>query len=237
MHAVTRHGGHMQRREAILSGLAASLAGTIPAAKLWSQTPSAAGACVLTVDGDEGPFYFDSRLVRADITEGKPGMPLELTMRIVTAGDCAPITDARADLWQADALGLYSGYDNQTGVGLSPAASTKGDTFLRGTQFTDREGVVVFRTIYPSWYRGRTPHLHFKVYLGNRDVVTNQIIFPEDVNDRVLAQPPYNEHGHVRDTFNAADTFLSRDGSGVLCNVLERGAAYQANVLVAVRRG
>jgi protocatechuate 3,4-dioxygenase beta subunit len=224
----------MQRREVIRAGLAASLSGAFPAADLWAQSRAAVGACVLTVDGDDGPFYFDPRLVRPDVTEGKRGLPLELTIRIVTAGECSPIPNARADLWQADALGMYSGYDNQTGVGLPPV-STKGETYLRGTQFTNDDGAVTFRTIYPSWYTGRTPHLHFKVYLGDRDVVTNQIIFPEEINDHVFAQPPYNEHGKVRDTFNSADTYLKRDGSGVLCRIEPRSEGYAATLLVAAR--
>ena len=226
----------MQRREILRAGLGASLAGAFPAADLWAQSRADVGACVLTVDGDDGPFYFDSRLVRADITEGKRGLPLELTMRIVTAGDCSPIANARADLWQADALGVYSGYDNQTGVGLSPPVATKGQAYLRGTQFTDGEGAATFLTIYPSWYSGRTPHLHFKVYLGDRDVVTNQIIFPEEINDRVFAQPPYNEHGKARDTFNAHDSYLEIDGSGVLCLIEPRDEGYKATILVGVRR-
>ena len=226
----------MQRREVLKAGLGASLSSTFPAADLWAQSRADVGSCVLTVDGDDGPFYFDSRLVRADITEGQRGLPLELTMRIVTAGDCHPIANARADLWQADALGVYSGYDNQTGVGLSPPVSTKGRTYLRGTQFTDGEGDVTFQTIYPSWYSGRTPHLHFKVYLDDRDVVTNQIIFPEETNDLVFAQAPYNEHGKARDTFNADDSYLKRDDSGVLCLIEPRDGGYLATILVAVRR-
>jgi protocatechuate 3,4-dioxygenase beta subunit len=157
-------------------------------------------------------------------------------MQVVTAGDCSPIANARADLWHADALGIYSGYDNQTGVGLSPPVSTKGKTYLRGTQFTNADGAVAFRTIYPSWYSGRTPHLHFKVYLGDRDVVTNQVIFPEAINEQVFAQAPYNEHGKVRDAFNADDSYLRRDGSGVLCAIEPQGEGYAATILVAVRR-
>jgi protocatechuate 3,4-dioxygenase beta subunit len=106
---------------------------------------------------------------------------------------------------------------------------------LRGTQFTDGDGAVTFRTIYPSWYSGRTPHLHFKIYLGDRDVVTNQIIFPEEINEYVFAQAPYNEHGKVRDTFNVDDSYLARDGSGVLCAIEPRGGRYGATILVAVR--
>jgi hypothetical protein len=36
----------------------------------------------------EGPFYFDPKLVRSDITEGKHGGPLALTLQIVEAKDC-----------------------------------------------------------------------------------------------------------------------------------------------------
>jgi protocatechuate 3,4-dioxygenase beta subunit len=225
----------MQRREVLRVGLGASLSSALPAADLFAQTQTAVGECVLTVDGDEGPFYFDSRLVRSDIAEGKPGLPLDLTIRIVTADTCSPIADARADLWHPDALGMYSGYDNQSGVGVPPV-STQDQTFLRGTQFAGSDGIVNFRTIYPSWYTGRTPHLHFKVYLGDNDVVTNQIIFPEDINERVFAQPPYSEHGKVRDTFNADDSYLKIDGSGVLCLIEPRSDGYRATVQVAVRR-
>jgi hypothetical protein len=41
--------------------------------------------CVLTPEAVEGPFYFDPKLVRSDITEGKRGAPLLLTLQIVEA--------------------------------------------------------------------------------------------------------------------------------------------------------
>jgi protocatechuate 3,4-dioxygenase beta subunit len=226
----------MQRREVIKAGLGASLAGAFPAAEVWGQAAGSVGACVLTIDGDDGPFYFDPKLVRTDIMEDKRGLPLELTMRIVSAGDCTAIKGARADVWQPDATGIYSGYEKQSGVGLSPPVSTKGQTFLRGTQFTDNDGAATFRTIYPSWYRGRTPHLHFKVYVGERDAVTNQIIFPEEINERVFAQSPYSDHKKVRDTFNADDTYLKRDGSGVMCRIEPSGKGYKASILVGLRK-
>src|SRR5690606_8023144 len=75
------------------------------------------GACTVTPDSGEGPFYFDPRLVRSDVADGRPGAPLELAVQIRRARDCAPLAGARFDLWQADALGLYSGYERQEGVG------------------------------------------------------------------------------------------------------------------------
>ena len=122
-----------------------------------------------------------------DITSGQPGAPLQLAMQVVRAGDCATLANARVDVWHADAVGLYSGYEKQSGVGgISPAAAV-GKQYLRGTQFTDAQGNVQFRTIFPSWYGGRTPHVHFKVFLGGKEVVASQIFFPDEITKEVFA--------------------------------------------------
>src|SRR5688572_8498891 len=150
----------MTTRRDLIAGLTASFAGALVTdARAQSRSTS----CVLTPQTGEGPFYFDPELVRSDITEGQAGVPLVLDIRVVTANDCAPIAKARVDVWHSDARGLYSGYSDQWGSGSS-RRSVAGKTFLRGTQFADAEGRVSFRTIYPSWYRGRTPHIHFKVF-------------------------------------------------------------------------
>ncbi len=67
--------------------------------------------------------------------------------------------------WHADARGVYSGYSGQSGTGGTADRSASGKTFLRGTQFADDEGFTRFSTIYPSWYRTWTPHIHFKIFL------------------------------------------------------------------------
>ncbi len=162
------------RRE-VLAGLTASFAGTL-AARAGAQAPTA--SCVLTPDSGEGPYYFDPKLVRSDITERRPGVPFALDLRVVTAGACTAMPKVRVDLWHADARGIYSGYAGQYGNGSSPDRSAPGQTYLRGTQFADADGLVAFRTIYPSWYRGRTPHIHFKVFVSDREVVASQLYFP-----------------------------------------------------------
>lgn len=137
--------------------------------------------CVLTPEAMQGPFYFDPKLLRTDITEGKPGAPLALTLHIVEAGDCGAILSARVDVWHSDGLGLYSGYARQA------TGSAEGETFLRGTQFTDADGQARFATVYPGWYPGRTPHIHFKVILDDKDLVTGQLYFPDTVSERIYA--------------------------------------------------
>ena len=121
----------------------------------------------------QGPFYFDPKLVRDDITEGKWGAPLALTLQVVEAKNCTSLKTTRVDVWHSDGLGIYSGYARQA------TGSSKGETFLRGTQFTDAEGAVRFTTIYPGWYPGRTPHIHFKVIFDHKDMVTGQLYFPD----------------------------------------------------------
>lgn len=219
-------------RRRMLIGLAAS-----PAA---IAVPDLARAqvsreCVLTPDSGEGPFYFDPELVRSDITGGAEGAPLEVNIDVQRERDCATLADARFDLWHADAIGLYSGYGRQPGTG-EPSASVVDATFLRGTQFTDTSGRVVFRTVYPSWYRGRTPHLHFKVFLGGDEVVAGQLFLPDEINAEVFSTfEPYRSRADRRETFNSNDRFLTGTVEGAFCDVERREGGYAARATVVVR--
>src|SRR5262245_61347257 len=69
---------------------------------------SAARSCKLTPEVTEGPFYVALDRIRRDITEGKPGVPLTLKVRVVDVRKCAPIHSAAVDIWHCDAGGLYS---------------------------------------------------------------------------------------------------------------------------------
>jgi protocatechuate 3,4-dioxygenase beta subunit len=193
----------------------------------WAQGKS----CVLTPEAGEGPFYLDPKLLRSDITSGKPGAPLELSLQIVRAGDCATLANARVDVWHADALGLYSGYAKQSGVGGVNPETAVGGQYLRGTQFTDAGGNVQFRTIFPSWYGGRTPHVHFKVFLGGKEVVASQIFFPDEINKEVFAEwQPYREHVSKRKAFNDNDPIKQ----GVYSEVTRQKSLFSAKAVLVV---
>jgi protocatechuate 3,4-dioxygenase beta subunit len=119
-----KNGSVITRREALTAVAGGCILGTSRRAAAAETSLPSAKVCVLTPEATEGPFYFDPKLVRSDITEGKQGAPVLLTLQIVEAKNCAPIPWARVDVWHADGLGLYSGYaDQETG-------STKGETFL-----------------------------------------------------------------------------------------------------------
>jgi protocatechuate 3,4-dioxygenase beta subunit len=123
------------------------------------------------------------------------------------------------DLWQCDALGIYSGFAGAApGEGGQPGGSdeygdresapTDASAFLRGTQVTGGDGVVTFATIYPGWYPTRTVHLHLKVHLGQGTVLTTQLFFDDAQSDAVHAAAPYTQHPG-RDTRNDTDAFYA----------------------------
>jgi protocatechuate 3,4-dioxygenase beta subunit len=227
----------LTRREALIAaaGLGAGFAlrAGSAGAKEQAAQPGAANVCVLTPEAMEGPFYFDPKLVRSDITEGKRGAPLVLTLQTVEARDCAPLKGARVDVWHTDGLGRYSGYAGQA------TGSTQGETFLRGTQFTGADGEVRFAAIYPGWYPGRTPHIHFKVFVDARSVITGQLYFPDPVAEHVYATTsPYRERKVERDTFNADDFIFVKQGGGdtTLVTLKQGGGSYLASLVIGIHQ-
>lgn len=226
-------------RRAALIGLTTSPTGILAAAgPALSAAPIGAegGSCLVTPRSIEGPFYLDPRLVRTDIGEGRPGTALRMRLRVIEAGPCTPIANARIDIWHADAQGLYSGYEGQ---GDRQRLSTVGQTFLRGTQFTDGSGWAAFASIYPGWYPGRATHVHFKVLIEARTLLTGQMYFPDAINASVYgAVPAYGNRAFKRDIVNGTDFLARREdpqGRGV-CTVERTGEGYLASLVIAVDR-
>jgi protocatechuate 3,4-dioxygenase beta subunit len=135
---------------------------------------------------------------RQDITEGRSGLPLTLILTIVKVNhSCAALTNASVQIWQCDAAGTYSEY-----------GTASAQTFLRGLQTTDNNGVVTFRTIYPGWYQGRATHIHLQVFVNGAAVKTTQIAFPEDVSADVYRTATYASHGQ-NSTTNSRDNVFA----------------------------
>jgi hypothetical protein len=83
------------RREALIATARIGVAGFILGMKRRAGAKEQAvqlGAkvCILTPEAVEGPFYFDPKLVRSDITEGKRGAPFVLTLQTVEATTALP---------------------------------------------------------------------------------------------------------------------------------------------------
>jgi protocatechuate 3,4-dioxygenase beta subunit len=211
----------LRRREALVA------IGGLAAGAIWqlSRGPvgsSAATSCVLSREVTEGPYYIANHLTFRDITEGRPGVPLVLRLTVQDAGTCKPIGGADVEIWHADAGGEYS---------------LGSERFLRGHQRSGADGRVRFDTIYPGWYRGRTPHIHLKVHVGGSVVHTGQLFFPDSVSAAVYRTSAYRAHGEA-DTTNSRDSiYASAGGSRARLRVRKRagGKGYVGAIALGVK--
>ena len=173
--------------------------------------------------------------MRSDIAESLPGAPLALSFVLLDAATCAPLSGARIDIWHADSDGRYSGYRGQGDAGVS----TRNATFLRGTQVTGADGAARFRTIYPGWYPGRTPHVHLKAILDGRDVLTTQVYFPDALTAAVYRDvAAYRARAGRQDTTNATDGLVrgAPNPKAGLLDVREDAGVYDASITIAADR-
>lgn len=131
----------------------------------------------------EGPFYptrlpadADNDLLRNGAlryTRGRPAW-LEGTLRDL---DGKPLQGAQVEIWQCDEDGHYDHPGD--GGRQDPAFQGFGRTVV------DADGRWRFRTIRPAPYSGRTPHIHVKVRMGQRALLTTQLYVEGDPgNDR-----------------------------------------------------
>lgn len=133
-----------------------------------AATPACRDGDAPTLTQTEGPYFKPSSPERVELFEsGMAGQPIEL-VGFVLSRDCKPVSGALLDFWQADDKGRY---DNS---GFR----------LRGHQFTDTEGRYRLRSIVPGLYPGRTRHIHVKVQPRNGRVLTTQLYFPGEQQNR-----------------------------------------------------
>jgi protocatechuate 3,4-dioxygenase beta subunit len=210
----------LDRRRLLRSAGAAGLAAAFGPRALAAlgEDARAATVCILTPEVTDGPYWIEQTMTRRDVTEGKPGLPLELRLTVVNARTCEPIPAADVEIWHADAEGEYSGYDGATpgnggGRGVpgrhqTPSTSTR---YLRGHQRANVAGRAEFLTVFPGWYPGRTPHIHLKVHVGGKVVHTGQVFFGEKIATKVYSAAPYRSRGPA-DTPHSADRIFRQAG-------------------------
>ena len=189
-------------------------------------------SCLIAPAMTAGPYYFAVDQLRRDITEGKPGRPLRLGFRVMDE-DCQPIPDALVDIWHCDALGYYAGFayaDPDEGVPAEINAD-EDETFMRGVQSTDQDGIADFITIYPGFYRIRAVHIHVKVHLNDNELVTTQTYLDDAISDEVYATAPYSERA-PRDLYNTDE----RASAEEIMDVAKVEGGYRATITLQVRR-
>ena len=202
-------------------------------AELAELLRRATGTCRLWAEQDEGPYRRDYHPVRRDVTEDRPGVLLGLGLELGTV-DGAQLAGGTVEIWHCDAAGRYSGFPPpdpsvvRTAATAVRTAYLAEQTFLRGTQTTDQDGRVEFRTIYPGWYPGRTVHIHVIVRASGA-TFTSQLYFPEPVTDAVFVRPPYVQRPG-RDTTNATDEIFPTGGEPAVLDLEPSGDGYLAAI-------
>lgn len=163
-----------------------------------NATDASTAACKISPTETEGPYPYpggeiNNPLNRSDIREDRTGFPLDYTFKVVnTNDDCAPVPNARVDIWHCDRDGYYSGYRQPGYLGVK---DLRGLTYLRGYQITNANGICKFITIYPGWYPGRATHFHVEVFINGVLKKITQVAFPDQANRRVYQMPLYQGHG------------------------------------------
>ena len=123
----------------------------------------------------EGPFYPDKLpldtdndlLIVNDTITQAVGEVTHLTGRILDAKG-NPVRNAVVEIWQCDSHGSY--LHTQSGNREKYNANFQGfGRFLTGST-----GEYYFRTIKPVPYPGRTPHIHYKILKGGKELLTTQ---------------------------------------------------------------
>jgi protocatechuate 3,4-dioxygenase beta subunit len=186
--------------------------------------------CAVSPEETAGPYPDHTGMLnnpafyRQDITEGRSGLPLTLILTIVNVNNsCAALSNASIEIWQCDAAGTYSEY-----------GTASAQTFLRGLQTADNNGVVTFRTIYPGWYQGRATHIHLQVFVNGAVVKTTQIAFPEDVSADVYRTATYASHGQNSTTNSRDNVFADGTDHELAALAGDTTAGYTATLTVGV---
>ena len=172
-------------------------------------------------DGSNGPNVLSQTgVVRSDIRTSfaglsgtADGVPLTISLTLVSASTCAVLAGRAVYIWHCDRAGRYSLY----------SSGVTNQNYLRGVQEANANGIVTFTSIYPACYSGRWPHIHFEVYPSlaaatsvSNKTNTSQIALPKATNDLV-----YATSGYEASIANQAQVTLASD------NVFSDGATLE----------
>lgn len=132
----------------------------------------------VTPSQTEGPYYpvslpidTDFDLLRQGATSYAKGQACWLEGQVSDANG-TPLAGAVVEIWQCDADGHYR----------HPGDGNRADPAFQafGRVVAGADGRYRFRTLRPAPYSGRTPHIHAKVKLGQRTLLTTQVYVEGD---------------------------------------------------------
>ena len=124
----------------------------------------------------EGPFYpdrfpedTDNDLVNNGDSSVEAGGKIFILNGMLVNLDSQPVQGVSIEIWQTDKNGVYL----HSGSFARKIIDKKFQGF--GRTKTDRNGRFFFRTIVPTEYPGRTPHIHMKLWREGKNILTTQL--------------------------------------------------------------
>lgn len=182
---------HLPSRRLFL--VSSAIAATSP---FWTVRGAFAEELTRTPAQTEGPFYPNKLPLDTDndllnINDGitpAVGEITHLTGKILDAKG-NPVKNAVVEIWQCDANGVYIHTKD-----AEPQKDKQDKNFQGFGRFvTGSTGEYYFRTIKPVPYSVRTPHIHFKVKQGRKELLTTQMYikgFPGNEKDGIWKGTP-----------------------------------------------
>jgi len=159
------------RRRVLVRAGTAALVGT--PALAWMARLHAAGSLRPTPSQSEGPFYpveipadSDADLLRNGALVYSQGVDTWVEGRVSDVAGVA-VKGAVVEIWQSD----HNGHYHHPGDGNQADKAFQG--FGRSTVQAD--GTYRFHTLRPVGYAARAPHIHVKVRLDRRELLTTQL--------------------------------------------------------------
>lgn len=159
---------HQSRRRLLAGGLGL-LGSTAFAGKL--------SAAIATPTTTAGPYYPQPSMRRRDVDNDLvkiAGKVKRAGGEVITFGGTlydkngTPRPNHRVEIWQCDVDGNYMHTRDPRSANFDPAFQGFGH------DITDENGQFTFRTIKPTSYPGRTPHIHMMVFDGTQRILTTQ---------------------------------------------------------------
>ncbi|KAG4427705.1 hypothetical protein IFR05_016810 [Cadophora sp. M221] len=190
------------------------------------------GSCVLTPEGESGPYYVAGEYVRTNLVDEMVGVPVHYDFQILDVETCEPVVGKYFEIFNCNSTGVYSG-TTMSGNGNTDDISVLNEIFLRGLQPTDSDGVASFDTLFAGHYTGRATHIHTILHMNAivRDNGTS-------IRDQVELLAPYNTNTQTV-TSNAADRVFAVEAasSDPVFNYVMLGDSLQDGLLAWLTLG
>lgn len=161
------------------------------------------------------------------------GIPLTINLHIVNVDTaCKPLEGYVIYLWHCDREGHYSMY-----------GAKRSETYLRGVQTSNADGLVTFQSIFPGCYSDRITHINFEIYPhingafdGDNAIFASQFTFQQSVLNNVYSTAGYEKSRAHLSKISIESDKIFKDGAQLQTAFVHGdNSGYEAELEVALK--